>query len=175
MFTTDYSCIFYLCLPMFTSVFLRLPMFTHVYHCFARAYLCLHMFNTVYSFYLSFTNVNSCLAMLPLFTLQVSKCLHFFTCVYLCLHMFNYMCPSKWKPTLQVKSYWDNWPKRLKKVNFGKNSFIGYSCYISYGIPCDSLTVEILPVVPEIWTLLYRAVCSHFAYTEHKPEIRALY
>ena len=27
---------------------------------------------------------------------------------------------------------------------FGKNSFIGYSCYISHGLPSDTLTVEIL-------------------------------
>ena len=55
--------------------------------------------------------------------------------------------------------------KYLKEI-FGKNSFIGYSCYISHGLPSDSLTVEILLELPEIWTLLHRAIGSHFAYTE---------
>ena len=32
--------------------------------------------------------------------------------------------------------------------------------------PSDTLTVEILLELPEIWTLLHRAVGSHFAYTE---------
>ena len=40
--------------------------------------------------------------------------------------------------------------------------FIGYSCYISHG----TLTVDILLELPEIWTLLHRAVDSHFTYTE---------
>ena len=38
---------------------------------------------------------------------------------------------------------------------------------ISHGLHCDTLTIEILLVVPEIWTLLYRAIGSHFLYTEH--------
>ena len=37
----------------------------------------------------------------------------------------------------------------IKEV-FGKNSFIGYSCYISHGLPSDTLTVEILLELPEI-------------------------
>ena len=52
----------------------------------------------------------------------------------------------------------------MKEI-FGKNSFSGYSCYISHGLPSDTLTVEILLELPEIWTLLYRAIGSHFAYT----------
>ena len=49
----------------------------------------------------------------------------------------------------------------MKEI-FGKNSFIGYPCYISHGLPSDTLTVEILLELPEI----YRAIGSHFAYTE---------
>ena len=49
---------------------------------------------------------------------------------------------------------------------FGENSFIGYSCYISHGLPSDTLTVEILLELSEIWTSLHLAVGSHFAYTE---------
>ena len=53
----------------------------------------------------------------------------------------------------------------IKEI-FGKNSFIGYSCYISRGLPSDTFTIEILLELPEIWILLHRAVGSHFAYTE---------
>ena len=53
----------------------------------------------------------------------------------------------------------------MKEI-FGKNYFIGYSCYISRGLPSDTLTVEILLELPEIWTLLHQAVGSHFTYTE---------
>ena len=53
----------------------------------------------------------------------------------------------------------------MKEI-FGKNSFIGYFCYISHGLPSDTLTVEILLELPEIWTLLHQAVGSHFTYTE---------
>ena len=53
----------------------------------------------------------------------------------------------------------------MKEI-FGKNYFIGYSCYISHGLSSDTLTIEILLELHEIWTLLHRAVCSHFAYTE---------
>ena len=38
--------------------------------------------------------------------------------------------------------------------------------YISHGLPSDTMSVEILLELPEIWTLLHRAVGSHFAYTE---------
>ena len=31
----------------------------------------------------------------------------------------------------------------IKEI-FGKNFFIGYSCYISHGLPSDTLTVDIL-------------------------------
>ena len=47
----------------------------------------------------------------------------------------------------------------IKEI-FGKNSFLGYSCYISHGLPSDTLTVEILLELPEIWTPLHRAVGS---------------
>ena len=57
----------------------------------------------------------------------------------------------------------------MKEI-FGENSFIGYSCYISYGLLSDTLTVEILLELPEIWTLLYRAVDSHFVYTEQSTD-----
>ena len=48
---------------------------------------------------------------------------------------------------------------------FGEISFIGYSCFISHGLPSDTLTVEILLEL-EVWTLLHRGVGSHFKYTE---------
>ena len=53
------------------------------------------------------------------------------------------------------------------KGNFWRKFFIGYSCYISHGLHCDTLTVKILLVFPEIWTLLYRVIGSHYPYTEH--------
>ena len=53
----------------------------------------------------------------------------------------------------------------MKEI-FGKNYFIAYSCYISHGLPPDTLTVEILLELPEIWTLLHRAVGGHFTYME---------
>ena len=55
---------------------------------------------------------------------------------------------------------------QAKKEIFGENSFIGYFCYISHGLPSDTLTVEILLELPEIWTLLHPAVGSRFVYME---------
>ena len=43
----------------------------------------------------------------------------------------------------------------IKEI-FGKNSFIGFSCYISHGLPSDTLTVEMVLELPEIWTLLHQ-------------------
>ena len=53
----------------------------------------------------------------------------------------------------------------MKEI-FGENSFIGHSCYISHGLPSDTLTIEILLELPEIWTIVHQAIGSHFAYTE---------
>ena len=41
----------------------------------------------------------------------------------------------------------------------------------SHGLPSDTLTVEILLELPEIWTLLHRAVGSHFVYTEQSAAV----
>ena len=84
----------------------------------------------------------------------------------------SYLCPSKQKPTLWVKKLLLGYlTEKIKGKIFGKNIFIGCSCYITHGLPFDILTIEILLVVAEIWTLLYRGVSSHFAYTEHKKEL----
>ena len=37
----------------------------------------------------------------------------------------------------------------IKEI-FGKNYFIGFSCYINHGLPSDTLTVKILLELPEI-------------------------
>ena len=90
-----FTCV-YLCLPLFICA--CLPMFTHVYSCLPIftmlsrdyiCYLCLPLFTCaglpVYSYLLLFTYVYSCYLCLPLFT-RVHKCLPLFTraCIHIC-------------------------------------------------------------------------------------------